>query len=93
MKNLVETLINESSARRNTLNRLFTKFVNEIYNDDNELVISNKKVAEIWDDGTIVFPEDFNETLANFIRDCYIYKHNDWEVESEDYPVSIGEPK
>lgn len=91
MKDIKYVLNESSSNRRDILRREFTKFLNTIYDDDG-LVIGDKTIAEIWDDGSIVFPKDFNEELAKFIVRCYIYKHNDWETKENDYYIYLGNP-
>ncbi len=93
MKSLNEFLnpINEAS-RRDILRTKLTEFVKNIYTDGNALVIGDKTVAEIWDDGAVVFPKDFNPELAKFITRCYIYKNSDWETDESDYYVCIGDP-
>ena len=90
MKNINE-IINESS-RRDILRSKLTKFSKIIYQDGEDLVIGDETIAEIWDDGTIVFPKDFNPELAKFIVQCYIYGHSDWETDERDYSISLGDP-
>jgi len=90
MKNINE-IINESS-RRDLLRSKLTKFLKIIYQDGEDLVIGDETIAEIWDDGTIVFPKDFNPELAKFIVQCYIYGHSDWETDESDYSISLGDP-
>ena len=88
----IQKFVNEASSnRRDILRREFTKFLNIIY-DDNGLVIGDKTIAEMWDDGSIIFPKDFNEELAKFIVRCYVYKHNDWETDERSYDIYLGNP-
>ena len=90
MKNINE-IINESS-RRDILRSKLTKFSKIIYQDGEDLVIGDETIAEIWDDGTIVFPKDFNPELAKFIVQCFIYKNSEDETDESDYSISLGDP-
>ena len=90
MKSINE-IINESS-RRDILRSKLTKFSKIIYQDGEDLVIGDETVAEIWDDGTIVFPKDFNPELAKFIVQCFIYGKSENETDESDYFISLGDP-
>lgn len=92
MKN-IEYLIKEASSnRRDILRRKLTEFVKNIYDDGGELVIGETTVADLMDDGGIVFPKNFNPELAKFVTQCYIYGHSDWETDEGDYTVYLGDP-
>lgn len=89
----ITTLIKEASSnRRDILRRKLTEFVKTIYNDGNDLVVGSNVIANIMDDGGIVFPKKFSPELAKFIVQCYIYGHSDWETDESDYYVCLGDP-
>ena len=92
MKDINNFITEASTNRRDILRRKLTEFAKIIYDDGGDLVIGSQTVAQIWDDGTIVFPKKFNEELAKFIVRCYIYGHSDWETDETDYYVCLGDP-
>ena len=92
MKNIQDCLINESGNRRDILRTKLTQFVKNVYEDGNDLVIGSTTVAELMDDGGIIFPKDFSPELAKFIVQCYIYGHSDWETDESDYYIYLGDP-
>ena len=92
MKDIISFLTEASANRRDILRRKLTEFTKIIYDDGGDLVIGGQTVAQILDDGTIVFPKNFNEELAKFIVICYIYKNSDWDTDETNYYIYIGDP-
>ena len=92
MKKIKDFINEASSNRRDILRTKLTQFVKNIYEDGTDLVIGSTTVAELFDDGGIIFPKDYSPELAKFIAQCYIYGHSDWETDESDYYVCIGDP-
>ena len=91
MKNINTFIINESS-RRDILRTKLTKFSKNVYQDGEDLVVGSQSIAKIWNDGTIVFPKDFNPELAKFVVQCFIYGNSENETDESDYFISLGDP-
>ena len=92
MKDII-TIINEgSSNRRDILRTKLTQFAKTVYQDDDDLVIGDTTVANMTDDGGIIFDKEFSPELAKFIVQCFIFGHSDFETDESDYTIYLGDP-
>ena len=66
-------------------------FAGNVYLDDMDLVVGDKTVGEMWDDGTLSFPLGFPKELAMAIRDEFAYNTGEGSGDPTDYYIIIGD--